>query len=439
MTTAALDGPEGSPQRRCVRCGHWNDTGLRACGSCLSPLNETGIFKGLEAPLRLSAGAVSGGSAFLCVALAAVVYAMPNSPLRAWQQRVFGPPPPPPRIISVPLPRPTGLCKFEPEKGCFLGAYVLQDVNISGHMDRWEAMTQKGHASYLRYLGYGKPLPHDWIQAVRKLGAVPNIALEPNGGLSDVQDCGPTCSHGLATKPGQKPDPHWFCLRRLAHELAESGGPVFLRFASEMNGPWTKYNGDPARYREKFRTVASVMHELAPNVAMVWTPYCTPLKPIPDYYPGDDAVDWVGVNIYSVHHHDGDLHHPAHWEDPDKLLQPIYDLYADRKPIQISEYAATHTCKACGKYTADFAMNKMIHLYRSLPERFPRVKMIYWFSYDTISGKAAENNYAVTDDPVMTDTYRRLIAPDYFLPRIPEGEYWVKQKVPPVVARAAGS
>jgi hypothetical protein len=179
------------------------------------------------------------------------------------------------------------------------------------------------------------------------------------------------------------------------------------------------------------------MREEAPNVAMVWTPYCSPLRPIPDYYPGDDAVDWVGVNIYSVHHHDGSLHHPAHHEDPAELLQPIYDLYADRKPIQISEYASTHFCKACGQYTADFAMAKMIEMYRSLEKRFPRVKSIYWFSWDTVTGKSAENNYAVTDDPVIRDTYRRLIAPEYFLPRIPEGEYWQHEKRPKLQEAAA--
>lgn len=428
MTTAAFDN-RNSRQRHCVRCGHWNEAVEKACRSCLSPLNETGILQGLEAPFRPTPALIGGGSLFACAAVVVGLWTMPASPLRAAYRRWFGPPEPPPRVVAVPLPRPQGLAKFEPEQGCFIGAYVLQDVNISGKMDRWEQLTGKGHASYLRYLGYGKPFPSEWVQAVRKLGAVPNIALEPNEGLYAVQDCGPTCRHGQPARPGQKADPHFFCLRKLAHELAESGGPVFLRFASEMNGPWTRYHGDPRKYREKFRMVARVMHELAPNVAMVWTPYCTPLKNIPDYYPGDDAVDWVGVNIYSVHHHDGSLHHPAHWEDPTKLLKPIYELYADRKPIQISEYAATHTCKACGQYTADFAMDKMIRLYRTLPEQFPRVKMIYWFSYDTLSGKAAENNYAVTDDPVMTDTYRRLVAPEYFLPRIPEGEYWKRETV----------
>lgn len=424
MSAAALDS---NHPRQCVRCGHHNLPAEKACRSCLSPLNARGRLEGLHRPLPINFKAIGGGSLFGCVVASLGLLSIPNGPMEPVRQRIFGAPPAP-RVISVPVQHPGGLGKFEPESGCFLGAYVLQDTNISGRMDRWEQLTGKGHASYLRYLGYGKPFPREWVAAVRKLGAVPNLALEPNDGLWKVQDCGPTCRHGVPRK-GQKADPSFFCLRRLARDIAESGGPVFLRFASEMNGPWTRYHGDPKKYREKFRLVARVMHSEAPNVAMVWTPYCTPRRLIPDYYPGDDAVDWVGVNIYSVHHHDGSLHHPAHREDPADLLEPVYNLYADRKPIQISEYAATHTCKACGQYTADFAMDKMIRMYRSLPQRFPRVKSIYWFSYDTISGKAAENNYAVTDDPVIRDTYRRLVAPDYFLPRIPEGQFWVRKEV----------
>lgn len=420
LTNASLDS---APSRACVRCGEVNAALERACRACLAPLNDAGIVVGLERPFRLPGVARPLGAVLSVVGALVLVAAVPGSPVR---ERLFGPPEPAVRVVAVPTPRPAGLGKFEPETGCFLGAYVLQDMNISGRAHRWEDLTGKQHASYLRYVGYGRPFPKEWVAAMRRLGAVPCIALEPNDGLAHVQDCGTKCDHGLRAPAAGRPAPdaERVCLRRFAHDAAESGGPVFLRFASEMNGPWTNYHGDPKKYRDKFRLVARVMHEEAPNVAMVWTPYCTPLRPIPDYYPGDDAVDWVGVNIYSVHHHDGLLHRPAHWQDPADLLEPIYRLYADRKPIQISEYAATHTCKACGRYTADFAMSKMIRMYRCLPERFPRVKMIYWFSYDTISGKAAENNYAVTDDPVIRDTYRRLIAPDYFLPQIPEGEYW---------------
>lgn len=310
-------------------------------------------------------------------------------------RNLFGQVPVPTRRTPV---EPLRLAKYEPKTGCYLGAFVMRDENIGSSMERWVQTVGKGHASYLRYVGYGQPFPADWVASVRGVGASPNIAFEPNRGLAEVQDNA--------------------YLHSWAKAAGASGGPVFLRFASEMNGTWTAYSGDPRLYRDKFRLVARVMREEAPNVAMVWTPYCMPENNIPDYYPGDDAVDWVGVNIYSVHHHDGRVERPSANEDPAELLRPIYQRYAARKPIQISEYAATHYCQACNSAMPQFAVKKMTAMYASLPARFPRVKMIYWFSWDTIAGKAANNDYAVTSDPEVLRTYQSLIRPDYFLSRI---------------------
>ncbi len=317
--------------------------------------------------------------------------------------------PEPTRQLTVPVHRP-GLAKFEPKEGCFLGAFVYNEHHLEGSMARWEEATGKGHASYLLYVGYGQPFPTAWVDQVRALGAVPNIAWEPNQGLDQVQE-----------------DDY---LRSWAKAAAESGGPVFLRFASEMNGPWVRYHGDPEKYREKFRLVAQTMRREARNVAMVWTPYCTPAATALQYYPGHWAVDWVGVNIYSVHHHNGKRDAPAHEEDPTEFLQFFYDRFARHKPIQISEYASTHFCLACDSVTEQFAIEKMERLYTHLQQRFPRVKGIYWFSWDTIKGGAAENNYSLVENARKLDAYRRLIRPTYFLPRLEEGEFYVLRDVP---------
>src|SRR5690606_9868459 len=122
-------------------------------------------------------------------------------------------------------------------------------------------------------------------------GRYVHIAFEPNDGLDKVKD-----------------DEY---LREFADDLAATKAPIFLRYASEMNGDWVKYHGDPELYREKFRLVSKVMKERAPNVAMVWCPFSTPVGSIPDYYPGDEWVDWVGVNIYSVTYLNQNLDLPA--------------------------------------------------------------------------------------------------------------------------------
>jgi beta-mannanase len=78
-----------------------------------------------------------------------------------------------------------------------------------------------------------------------------------------------------------------------------------------MNGDWTRYGGDPVRYKIAWKTVADVMSERAPNVALVWCVNHVPEKNIPAFYPGDPYVDWVGVNFYSVPFHDNNVIGPV--------------------------------------------------------------------------------------------------------------------------------
>jgi len=290
------------------------------------------------------------------------------------------------------------LAKFEPERGCYIGAFVKNDPHVNGDMAEFEAVIGKKHASYFTYVRYGAPFPMDWVEKVKAVGAAPHIAWEPNEGLHQVRD-----------------DAY---LREWAAAARQAGCPIFLRFASEMNGRWTAYHGNPSLYKQKWRLVHRVMAEVAPNVALVWAPFCMPQDNITAYYPGDAYVDWVGVNIYSVHHHNNNPRHPSGHEDPRELLRFVYDTYSPRRPIMICEYAATHYCRACGQATVGFALEKMQQLYRSLPTDFPRVKMINWFNWDTITGGAADNNYALTDNELIKGQYQKLIRSSYFLSEV---------------------
>ncbi|WP_299058049.1 OpgC domain-containing protein [uncultured Nocardioides sp.] len=113
------------------------------------------------------------------------------------------------------------------------------------------------------------------------------------------------------------------------HEQYDS--TVLLRFAPEMNGSWTPWGQEPGAYVDAFREVADVVHASAPDAAMVWAPsYGSGYPftgssgrieglgdrdlerldttgdglvdaaddPYGPYFPGTDAVDWVGLSIY---------------------------------------------------------------------------------------------------------------------------------------------
>ncbi len=291
----------------------------------------------------------------------------------------------------APLPAATYLV---PSGRAYLGAYIQLDPVVKGDIAAFEKLVGRKHASYLRYVGYGEPFPYKWAAEVVAQGAMPQIAWEPNNGLSEVQD-----------------DAY---LRGWAQAARHVEAPILLRYASEMNGAWMPYSGDPDEYIRKWRLVYRVMHETAPNVVMIWCPFGVPRSTIPLYYPGDDYVDWVGVNIYAVVYNNGDSRRPATDTQMDQL-RFVYNLYAERKPIAICEYAATHYCRAAKGATTEFALKNMREFYEALPKMFPKVIFVSWFSVDAHADGLAHNNYAVTTDPAVLALYKEIVARDYFL------------------------
>lgn len=293
--------------------------------------------------------------------------------------------------------------KFEPVSGAYLGAYVIQDEFIKADMNTFNEVTGKKHASYFRYVGYGKPFPQKWVESVIAAGAVPHIAFEPNKGLDEIVD-----------------DTY---LREFAQAANATGVPIFLRYASEMNGTWANYSGNPKQYIEKWRLVHAVMEEEAPNVAMVWTVFPFPEESITSYYPGDEYVDWVGVNIYNVVYHNNDLRNRGDKEDPLKLLDYIYNTYSARKPIQISEFGATHYTITDNAYHVDFAAEKITRMYKWLPTLYPRVKSIFYFDVNNLVNAPAGrkiNDFSITNAPILLTSYKNIVAKDYYLSEVIE-------------------
>lgn len=298
------------------------------------------------------------------------------------------------------------LQKYEPKEGTYLGAYVYQDTLIKGSMHEFNRLTGKKHASFFLYVGYGQDFPQKWVEQVKEVGAIPHIAWEPNNGLDEVKD-----------------DAY---LREFAKKAREAEVPIFLRFASEMNGAWAAYSGDPQKYIEKWRLVHDVMEEEAPNVIMVWTVFTFPQANIKKYYPGDEYVDWVGINIYNVVYHNDNINYPAGHEDPLELLDYVYDNYSHKKPIQISEFGATHYTTTDGKYYEDFAINKISRMYNGLKTKYPRVKSIFYFNVNNLinapKGRRI-NNYGLTDNKNILKTYSELVKDKHFLSEIqPDSE-----------------
>lgn len=295
--------------------------------------------------------------------------------------------------------------RLEPSLGCYVGAFIDRDDSLPqlffGNQTHGDAavfgeQTGKRHASHFMYRAYGQPFPSEWARYLKEKGIIPHIAWEPHS-LSQVAN-----------------DAY---LRGWVDAARALDWPIFIRFAGEMNGDWTRYHGNPAAYRAAFRLVHRAFRR-ASQVALMWCPNTIPENGLDTYYPGDDAVDWVGVNFYNVLYLDSDRTRPGDKIHPTDLLEHVYARYSRTKPIAIGEYAATHESKVDGVSRPDFAVEKIAQLYASLPLRYPRVKMVDWYDCNNLvhaqPGRQL-NNYLITDLPEIRQAYARAIADPWFL------------------------
>jgi hypothetical protein len=235
------------------------------------------------------------------------------------------------QIEAAPPLEPHG-AKYEPARGVYLGAALdFSDLSGTGsrlgqmadRMGAWEAKSWRENAIYVGF----NPFPHedgsfpswksdpqgwasisDFCNAAAALDAAPLLTLEPQKPRMFVDSWQPGSTAYQATLD-------------LATKIGKWGKPTFMRFGHEMNGswyPWAEWNDknrnqrrDPgedtgfyaADYCRAYRNVASLFRKYAPNVALVWCPNSGLLGGLrrdvfTPWYPGDDVVDWVGLDVY---------------------------------------------------------------------------------------------------------------------------------------------
>jgi hypothetical protein len=358
-----------------------------------------------------------------------------------------GRPNPDPSALQPAAPAPGGSCpgsstgvRLEPRDG---GAYF--GVNLDWDHDSPIALARRLGRSPALYVAFA-PFPLEGSAAGFIDGIVGRLTgqhtalmltLEPNGGLSTVTDA------SVAE------------LARRAAGYNREGVPLFLRFAHEMNGSWYPWSQQPATYIATFRKIAAAIHRSAPATAMVWapnyggaypftagryaamqgTPDFTALDtngdglltmaddPYSPYYPGDGAVDWVGMSLY-------------HWGSKypwganalpeagkftamltgqyrgtigDETAVPdFYSTYANlhHKPVAITETAAFFSPTRPGDEAAIKEGWWKQVLDPSTMSRFPRLGMINWFEWDKYETEVkAEVNWTVTRRPDLASAF----------------------------------
>ncbi len=112
--------------------------------------------------------------------------------------------------------------------------------------------------------------------------------------------------------------------------------------------------------------------EGATNVRWVWSPNIAypGSTPFAQVYPGDAAVDWIGLDGYNF----GTSQSWSQWTDFVGVFGPSYDgvTQMSGKPLMIGETASS-------ELGGDKAAWITHGLLTDVPKRFPRLRAIIWF------------------------------------------------------------
>jgi beta-mannanase len=238
--------------------------------------------------------------------------------------------------------------------------------NFSGcAVGAFQPIIGRNLAVVLWYVHWTNPFPLEDVNIVHANGSIPLITWEP------------WITHPLGTLEAIASGSHETYVREFLQAARDWGKPIFLRFAHEMNGNWYPWDGfhngsDPEKYKKAWLYIYNVRKELgADNVSLVWCPNNTnqpnaSWNTISAYYPGDEYVDWIGMDGYNWGY--------GRWQSFDSVFKSIYQelTSATHKPLMIGEFASAEH----GGSKADWIKDALSRIKTD----YPQIKVLCWFN-----------------------------------------------------------
>ncbi|TVR44360.1 MAG: hypothetical protein EA402_07275 [Planctomycetota bacterium] len=153
-------------------------------------------------------------------------------------------------------------------------------------------------ALYMTYCGL-KQQSMDWWKRLDQELADYGKDVIPQIGLSMTKDGSPELHYEHEVAAGQYDEQ----IDILIAGLRALGRPAFLRLGYEFNGQWNGYK--PQSFIAAWQRITKRLRaaDLPHPIAFVWT-YASDgdHKDWNSYYPGDEWVDWWGIDLFSCEH-----------------------------------------------------------------------------------------------------------------------------------------
>ncbi len=284
------------------------------------------------------------------------------------------------------------LSLYEPQKGAYLGAYVLSNKKINFDIEYFETLANKKHGVYIYNMKLGEAFPFDWILSCIATMKTPYIIVHPPNDYMPFQSN---------------------LLDDAAKEFGELYVPIFVQF---YPNPQFK-NYDSQEYINFFKKARESFKEYASNVSFVWSADEENVYNCLNYYPGDEYTDWVGLNIYETIQDKENTYK----RDIFKEIDYFYYLFQKSKPMMISQLGISHYTSKDHTYYIKEAGAELVSVYDKIREEYPRIKAINYMDFNNIDLSpegTVRDNFSITDDEDVLENYKKAIENNYFLSEV---------------------
>jgi hypothetical protein len=219
-------------------------------------------------------------------------------------------------------------------------------------------------------------------------------------------------------------------IRAWAKSAKAFGYPFMFRPWREMNGDWYSWGRDPyfVAAWQHFHDV--VEEEGATNVTWAWivnTIWSDPGSDPTPYYPGDDYVDWVGMDAYNW---GKNPIQPDIWLSPEQAIGPTLTVLEGitDKPVALTEVASSEAGGNKASWIRDF-----LHSY--LPNH-PNIKAMVWFNWNILQG-GLRYDWPIESSEAAEQAFRDGIQSSEYLSQRPPLTQLAKVPMPPAWAGPA--
>lgn len=312
--------------------------------------------------------------------------------------------------------------------GCMVSAYIFQEDgrhlpdSTVEMINEFEKLIEHELGSIMWYPTFADPFPTKHCNELKELGIIPHLTWElfyPDTGVWNTMGVDGTYKVADELLAGN----HDAYIEQFAKDAKAFEKPIMIRFLHEFNGNWYVWsgnkngreNGGPEKVVSVWKYVVDKFNEIgADNVQWIWNPHgpSTDVSEeewnhIANYWPGDEYVDWIGMDAYNWYPKD-----PWGGERPfrdfDNCFRDLYDecVKLGDHPIMIAEFGSPEF-EYEGMTKADWIEDA----FNKIEKEYPKIKLFVWFHINK------ELDWRINSSQESLVAFKTALKNEYFIGR----------------------